>query len=337
MPSRWFDAHLDLAYMARVGRDMRSADLSRCGGADPPAAVTLPSLAAGGVAACLATIFTEADGADAVGYPGGDTVAAGRRGREQMEVYDDWERERLIRRWVNGCVPNSPGPLAVGILIEGADPIASPDELLWWVERGVVAIGMAWAKSSRYAGGNTTDEPLTSLGRALVKAMDRLGVVHDASHLSDAAFAQLLAATDRPIIASHSNCRALIDTDGERRQRHLTDDAIREISRRGGIIGLNVFSPFIIAGARRDRRATLDEWAAHADHVCDIIGDREHIGLGSDMDGGFSAAMMPEGINSPRDLGLLCETLSARRWTDAEVEAFAWGNWARFWSRCPTV
>ena len=327
----WFDSHLDLACLERLGRDMFEPDPARCEAPWPPCAVTLPSLVNGRVRWCLATIFTEADGTDAVGYPAGDAIAAAARGREQLASYRAWADRGAIRLW------NAPGesvaPLRVGLLVEGADPIGEPSDLSWWVGQGVVAIGLAWAKSSRYAGGNTTDDPLTPLGEAMVREMDRLGVVHDLSHLSDRALARVLELTDRPVMASHSNCRVLIDTDGQVRQRHLTDATIREIASRQGMIGVNVFSPFIIPGALRSRRATLAEWAQHVDRICDLQGSRRHVGLGTDMDGGFSAAMMPEGIDAPRDLVRLAETLHARGWSDDEIAGFTCGNWLAFWRR----
>lgn len=320
---------------------MRHADLATCGGPDLPAAVTLPSLREGRVRAALATIFTEADGKDApIAYPSGDAEAAHRAGVAQLRVYEEWAKagEATV-----GGGSKREVALRFGILIEGADPIRSPDELAWWKERGVVAIGLAWAKASRYAGGNATELGLTDLGGALVKEMDRLGVVHDVSHLSDAALGELLRATDRPLIASHSNCRAIITSSpvaGSLNwpaqgmiQRHLTDDSIREIVRRGGIIGLNLFSPFLIPGGVRDRRATIVEAVAHVEWVCDLAGDRVHVGLGSDMDGGFSAAKMPEGIDRPADLMRLSEALAARGWSGREIEGFAGGNWRRFFAK----
>jgi hypothetical protein len=98
------------------------------------------------------------------------------------------------------------------------------------------------------------------------------------------------------------------------------------------MIGVNVFSPFIIAGADRTRRATLAEWAAHVNRICDLHASRSRVGLGTDMDGGFSAAMMPEGIDVPRDLHRLAEALAATGWNDDEIAGFAHGNWIRFWS-----
>lgn len=360
----WFDAHLDLAYLALCGRDMRSADLSTCGGPDLPAAVTLASLREGRERWVLATIFTEADGKDVpISYPSGDAEAAHRAGLAQLRVYEEWAKAGEIELpgshsyreeaggWGSAFPSRPPSasnqgasePLRAGILIEGADPIRSPDELAWWHARGVVAIGLAWAKASRYAGGNATEMGLSDLGRALVREMDRLGVVHDVSHLSDLALADLLRATDRPVIASHSNCRSILTSapmaSGPHgsaiamTQRHLTDETIREIVGRGGIVGLNLFSPFLVAGGGRDRRATIAEAVAHVERLCDLAGDRAHVGLGSDMDGGFSASKLPEEINRPADLARFADALAARGWTEREIGGFASGNWRRFFAR----
>jgi membrane dipeptidase len=334
----WFDAHLDLACLAENGRDMtRGPD--DCGGPWQPATLTFPSMSAGGVAACLGTIFTEADGDDAVRYPAGDAQAAHAAGLRQLERYQQWERDGLIRLWQGPQRPapaQSRGPISLGILMECADPIRTPDELDWWAQRGVVAIGMAWGRGSRYASGNS--EPscsgpvgLTDIGLALVRRMDDLGIVHDISHLSDRALADLLEATDRPIIASHSNCRALLDGVS---QRHLTDAAIKEVGRRGGIIGLNLVKYFVRTGLSRTDpadRPTADEAAAHVEHICGLMGHRRGVGLGSDLDGGISGHDLPAGIDSPSGFRLLADALARRGWSGADLHNFEWGNWARFW------
>lgn len=373
----WFDAHLDLAYLAVNGRNMLAPlhppPPAGVGGPDLPAAVTLPSLTDGNVALALATIFTEPDGKGPEGYPAGDAERAWKVGRAQLEVYLTWRDQAHItldlrslmsrhagtgeirggmgvsevipppvRRLVSR-VPTVP-PLHLGILIENADPIRSPADLPWWRDRGVVAIGMAWARSSRYAGGNSAQDGISPLGRELVREMDRLGIVHDASHLSDRAFADLCEYTDRPIIASHSNCRAILGEPSA--QRHLTDEQILAITRRGGVIGLNLFAKFIDrrcgssldpSAPRELDRPTIGAAIDHIEHVCQVSGSRRHIGLGSDMDGGFSAARLPEGIDAPRDLPRLAEALSRRGWTDDEVFDFACANWVRFWSHTGAV
>lgn len=354
---RWFDAHLDLACLAENGRDMlRSA--AECGGPWQPASLTFKTMAEGNVAACLGTIFTEADGDDAVRYAAGDVEGAHAAGVRQVGWYEGWEREGVIRHWHIGTAlhrhsgaalhghsgaalhgnsgAGASAPVRLGILMECADPIRKPEELGWWVGRGVVAIGLTWARGSRYASGNS--EPscssgvgLTEVGREMVRAMDEMGVVHDVSHLSDRALDDLLALTDRVVIASHSNSRVLLDGTN---QRHLSDEAIREIGRRGGVIGLNLVRNFIRTGLRRDDpddRPSVEEAAAHVEHVCEVQGNRRGVGMGSDLDGGISANDLPAGIGGPRDFEQIAAVLGRRGWSEEEVDGFRWGNWARFW------
>lgn len=337
--TRWFDAHLDLAYMQALGRDMHSPP-ENAGGADLPAGVTLPSLADGQVAGCLATIFVESGGSDPrASYIVGDVDAAHARGAQQLNTYRAWSRdgEITLGSGSDGSPAVRPGlrkAMNVGVLIEGADVIRMPSELAWWKHHGVVAVGMAWWRASRYAGGNGSDpnDPaagISPIGRELVSEIDRFNLIHDASHLSDRALDDLFALTPERIIASHSNCRAIMGDPSN--QRHLTDAQIREIVRRDGVIGLNLYSKFLRPGLMtpEDGRATIDDCVKHIEHICAIAGDRLHVGLGSDMDGGFSAARLPEGVNRPRDLIKLAEGLRSKGWNDTEIERFAWSNWQR--------
>lgn len=363
MPLTWFDAHLDLAYLAVNARDM-CAPLDRSAAPHPPAACTLASLREGQVRLALATIFTEVGGSGPEGYHAGDVDRAFAVGRAQLEVYLTWRDRALISLDLRSDLaalsdlaeirggmgvaearplatsallarlPRTDG-LRVGILMENADPIRSPDDLAFWVDRGVVAVGLAWALSSRYAGGNTSHEGLSDLGRALVREMDRLRVMHDASHLSDRAFADLLDSTDRTIIASHSNCRVLLDPSGSN-QRHLTDEQIAHIARRGGVIGLNLYSKFLSPHCAESGRASISDCVRHIEHIAEIAqrvspfsSGRRHVALGSDLDGGFPASRLPEPINTPRDYDQLAQALSDRDWSDPEIADFAAGNWLR--------
>ncbi|MGP1309636.1 MAG: dipeptidase [Phycisphaerales bacterium] len=363
-----FDAHLDLACLAVNGRDMH-ADPASSGGPWQPAAVTLPSLREGNVACALATIFTEAvpegeTSDDAVAYPMGDAEAAHRKGRAQLEVYLTWAdegRARLDLRKALRVDPHlgtvragmgvaeslpddpvarlartyqrakDPGPITLGVLVENADPIRDPDELGWWVERGVVAVGLTWARPSRYSGGNLNPElGLTDLGRDMIDAIDAMGVTHDLSHLSQRAADELLERTDSVVIASHSNCRAITDPSGKN-ERHLSDDTIIEIGRRGGVIGINLFGVFL---RPKDKgRATIDDVVAHVERMCELMDRRDGVGLGSDMDGGLSANDLPEGIARPADAHRILDALRDRGWSPRDIEGFAYRNWAAFFGR----
>ncbi len=367
---RIFDAHLDLACLEALGRDMLLDDPRVADRPHPPGAITLPALARSSIRACLATIFTETNGKEQeTGYASGDHAASRAAALRQLEIYRAWHnaghialgRDALSRTVVSPREHDhtNPGqttpPPAVAILIEGADPISGPDDLPMWKDAGAVAIGLTWAHSSKYAAGNAADPRdnpgITPDGRSLVRAMDELGLVHDTSHLSDRALADLLSATNAVVIATHSNCRALIDVaampdaaiprelkhDPVARarimQRHLTDDSIREIARRGGVIGINFYSTFLNPGGTRDRRAPLHAIADHAEHIMQLTGHDRCVGLGTDIDGGFGSTMLPQGLDTIDQLPSLAEHLTRRGWTKATIDRFLWQNWADFWSR----
>ncbi len=333
-----FDAHLDLAYLAELGRDLTLPldDLDLLSDPHAPAAVTLPELAAANVRRCLGTIFTEAssdpDGRYApVSYPPGDATAAYFKGVNQLNRYHAWARDGLIRFFEEEAP--SQAPIELGILVECADPIISPHDLSFWAARGVVAIGLTWVHQSRYAGGNATDTGLTDLGRELIKEMARLDIALDLSHLSQRSTMDALDFADVRVCATHSNCRALLgDRNTEGWQRHIDDDTIAAVCARGGVIGLNLYRGFIRLGLGETDRPTISNAVDHIDHVCQIAGSARHAGIGSDLDGGFGATSLPQGIDRARDLHKILEELGRRGYSDADISDIACNNWSRFFS-----
>jgi membrane dipeptidase len=322
-PHWWLDAHLDLAYLDLHGPpiDAEAPDRAARG-------VSLPALARGRVRVALATIFTEHG---AAGTPWGyrdsdDLEGAHAAGVRQLEVYERLERAgrlRIVRSAadLDACASAAPGtPPGAVILMECADPIRTPDEAAWWHARGVRVVGMSWGHGSRWAGGNARPGPLAAAGRRLVEAFDALGILHDASHLSDAAFDGLCEATDRPIVFTHSNARALLAPT----ERHAADAQLREVARRGGVAGLNLYGKFLASG----RPATLDDAVRHVMHVAEVAG-RAGVGLGSDFDGGFLPADCPPGCGRPEELDALARALAGRGMCADDLAAFAHGNWMR--------
>lgn len=315
-PNRWCDGHLDLAYLALHGHDLLAEV------ADPAArCVSLPALARGRVTTVLGTIFTER-GAEGQGTPWGydanDAQSAFDAGVRQLEWYQSMERAGHLRIVRTAVDLDANAPLRVVLLMEGADPIRSPEDVSWWHARGVRVVGLTWALGSRHAGGNAAHGGLTALGRETVAALDEHRVLHDASHLADAAFDDLLACSSRTVVASHSNCRALADE----RQRHLRDDQIAVIAARGGVIGLNLYGSFLAHG----REATLGDALAHVKHAASIAG-RDRCCLGSDLDGGFTPMQVPAGVRAPDQFDALDDGLADAGWTDSERESFAWAAW----------
>ena len=292
--------------------------------ADPAqGCLSLPALRAGGVELAFGTIFTEPNVAGPHGYAADDPHAAHAAGMRQIEEYEQWERDGeifIVRSRADLGVESTLPKILV--LMEGADPIRGPDEVRHWHDRGVRIVGLTWAMGTRYAGGNHVHAPLTSRGVAMVSALDEAGIIHDASHLSDEAFDVVLEHARGPMIASHSNCRALV----ENNQRHLRDDQIKAIGDRGGIVGLNLYTSFLAVG----RRATIDDCIAHVEHAAGVMGHRRGVALGSDMDGGFGPEKLPVGLEHPTRLDRIAEALSKHGWPDGDITNFAWGNWRRF-------
>ena len=318
---RWIDAHLDLGWIGVCGRDLGvDADGVHHG-------VSWPDLAAAGVGTVLGTIFTEMDGPadDPASYPSGDVGAASVAGERQLDWYREQEQAGTLRLVRPGDDLDAPGPLRVILLMECADPIRDPSDAARWVDAGVSIVGLSWGRGSRYAGGNAMPGGLTSIGRDLVAELTRLGVAFDVSHLSREAFDDLLAATDAPICATHSNAASIVGDD----PRHLTDDQLAALRDRDAVVGLNLFGRFL-SPTHASSPATIDDALDHVEHVAGIIG-RHRVGLGSDADGGFPATDLPAGLRRLRYLHVLADGLAARGWTATEVDGFRSSNWRRWW------
>ncbi len=323
----FFDGHLDLAYLALEGRTM-SLPLRFASGGPSPAAITFPALIEGGVTACFGTIFTGPGLDGPAGYPADDARAARMAGLKQLAVYQQWEELGLIRIVRTAADLDGPaGPLRVVLLMEGGDPIRDAVDVAWWYGQGLRAVGLAWSRGTRYAGGNDRHGGLTPQGREVVAALEEVGIIHDLSHLADGAAEQLLEGTAGPVMASHSNARALM---GGVNQRHLSDALVRAIGARRGVIGVNLYSRFLTDGPER---ATIGRVVDHIEHLASTAGAPERVGLGTDMDGGFGADALPKGIDQPSDLRWISRALQECGWSAGEVGGFESGNWRAFLER----
>ncbi|MEE2682229.1 MAG: membrane dipeptidase [Planctomycetota bacterium] len=335
-PPPWLDGHLDLAYMA-LDRHPETRTLRE--EEDPrQAAITFPSLARGRVRCCLATIFTAAhEPDDPCGYgTHEDRDGAHRAGMRQLELYEAWEHQGLVRiirdrRALDACMETTDGPLGVVLLMECADPIRSPEEVALWAARGVRMVGLSWAHGSRYSGGNQRAGGLTSEGRELVRALDDSGIAHDVSHLSDDSLDDLLAEARGPIASSHSNARKLLP-EGTGAIRHLRTDHAKAIASRGGIAGINLYGRFLTRSARAQLQDVID----HIHCLADAFG-RERIGLGSDADGGFTPQELPRSLERPEDYARIALALADEGWTEDELDSFRSGAWRGFLARVPAM
>jgi membrane dipeptidase len=222
----------------------------------------------------------------------------------------------------------SPKAIPFVLLLEGADALRSADDVHGWYQRGLRIVGLAWGKT-RMAGGTGSPGPLTDEGRAIVRAMDQLHMIHDTSHLADDSFWQLLDLTDGPLMASHSNCRHIVPTD-----RQLSDDMIKAIARRSGVIGVNLYDEFLLAPDQYKKRpCTLDDLIAHIKRICDLAGSANHLGLGTDMDGGVGRDDIPHELTTIADLPRVADALSAANFCNEDIFNIMGKNWLTFFRR----
>jgi membrane dipeptidase len=215
--------------------------------------------------------------------------------------------------------------------LEGAGCLRTVEDLEWFVEHGVGMVALAWAEGTAWAGGDQNGGDVTEAGRALIAEVDRLGCVHDVSHLSEAAFWTVMGEACGVKVASHSNCRALLP--GRKHpERHLSDRQIRALGDAGGVIGVNLFGRFLVEdadAAARGERATVADVVRHAEHIAQVAGRRDCVALGSDADSGFGSELMPVGLERPERWVRMAEGLRDAGWSDAEVAGFMRENWGR--------
>lgn len=231
-------------------------------------------------------------------------------------------------------VVNSETPrVGLVVLMEGADPIVAPSETQDWFDAGVRIVGTSWSQT-RYAGGTDAPGGLTALGKELLPQMERAGLILDASHVAEQSFFESLDLFHGALIASHSNCRAFVNTD-----RQLSDEMIRAIVARDGIVGVVLYNRFLKAdwekSARKDA-VTLADVAQHIQHICDLAGDARHVGIGSDFDGGFGVESAPRGIDTVADLQKLGDVLTTA-FSDTDIANILGGNWIRLLRRALPV
>ncbi len=338
------DAHQDIAYtMVALGRDYtRSVAQTRALEGPRPrdiATLGLPDALRGGVGLVFGTLFVE---------PADSTLEPGARGyrtaeeahamaQEQLAVY-----RRLAEHPQITLVQTSADLAAVRaarergqphqgivVLMEGADPIRTPEEAAAWHAAGVRLVGPAWRRT-RYSGGTGAPGPLTPAGRALMRELRRAGLALDVSHMAEASFWEALELFDGPVVASHANCRALVPDRVP--DRHLSDAMIRALVARDAVIGVVLFNRFLddawdYAGGKET--LGLDAVVRHIDHICQIAGDARHVAIGSDFDGGFGSEAIPRELDSVADLPRVGEALLRAGWREQDVRALLGDNWLR--------
>jgi len=257
------------------------------------------------------------------------------------------------------------GHVAALLGVEGGHAIEnSLDKLDSLYALGVRYMTLTWNNGNDWAGSSLDPRRnggLTEFGKQVVRRMNALGMLVDVSHVSDATFRDVLATTTKPVIASHSSCRALAH-----HPRNLTDAQLRAIARTGGVVGITFYPVFLDDGFRRDYEALrrrlrpqtdsiraryrghpgesafevdkfvgehaaalavpgIERLVEHIDHAVQVMGV-DHVGLGSDFDG---ISVLPAPMKDATSLPLVTGALLARGYSDSDVRKILGENFLR--------
>lgn len=207
--------------------------------------------------------------------------------------------------------------------IEGGEAVGrSIEALLAFFRLGVRAMGLVWNHRNPLADGVWDDAGggLTPFGKEVVRVMQEVGMIVDVSHLSERGFWDVIRVSRAPVIASHSNARALCD-----HPRNLTDPQLRALADTGGVVGITFCPAFLSAGGKAGIERVVD----HIEHAVAVAGAGA-VGLGSDFDG-FDGTV--PGLEDVTGLSALADALRARGFTPDEVAMIMGENWARLLER----
>ncbi len=235
-----------------------------------------------------------------------------------------------VKLWDDG---SNPDPKAIGYILslEGADSIVTLKHLEKAYENGLRAMGPAHYGPGRYAQGTNATGGLGVQGKALLKEIERLNIILDATHLCDDSFWEAMENFEGHVWASHHNCRALVD-----HNRQFSDDQLRELISRGAVVG-GVLDAWMMVpnwvrgkSTAKELNCNLEVMIDHMDHICQLAGNADHIGLGSDLDGAFGKEQSPYDLETIADLNKIPQMLEKRGYTKQDVVKVMHGNWLRF-------
>ena len=356
-----FDCHLDLSMNAMEwNRDLRlplveirRRELGRKDFVDRTRGVVcLPEMRRGRVGLCVATQiaryvhrFNKLPGWNSAEQAWAQTQGQLAWYREMeadgelVQIRNRQELENHLKLWTEASAsPQAPShePLPIGYILslEGADSLHTFAHLERAFGYGLRAIGPAHYGPGTYAHGTDDEGGLPPKGRELLKEMDRLGLILDATHLCDESFWDALQIFKGPIWASHSNCRPLADWN-----RQFADDQMKALIERGAVIGMALDAIMLVSGWTHHRsrpedfNLKLDRVVDHIDRICQLAGNARHVGIGTDLDGGYGTEQLPMDLDSIADLQKLAPLLAARGYQPSDIEAIFHGNLIDFLRR----
>lgn len=346
------DAHLDLSMNAMEwNRDLRfdveTLRLSEKGMTDKPdrekATVSLPDLRKGNIGIVVATQIARFVKPDSV-IPGWNSPQqAWAQTQGQLAWYKSMESvgemtpitnkktlQDHIALWNDGRA-NDKKPIGYILSLEGADSIVDISYLEKAYNYGLRAIGPAHYGPGRYANGTDATGKMNQNGIDLLKEMERLNIIMDATHLCDDAFWQAMDVFNGPIWASHNNCRALVN-----HNRQYDDNQIKTLINKGAVIGGALDAWMMVPNWKRGvstplgMQCNLEVSFKHMDHICQLAGNANHVGIGSDLDGAFGTEQSPYDLNTIADLQKLVAIFRNYGYSETDLKKIFHQNWIDF-------
>ncbi len=347
-----FDAHLDLSMNALLWnrdltRPVSEIRAREAGQTDKPdrakGTVSLPEMRRGQVGLCVGTLIGRYVTQDnpLPGYHSPQIAWAMTQGQlawyqametlgELVQIRDLASLEKHLKLWSEEVPADA--PIGYILSLEGADSIWEVSRLELAYKQGLRAIGPAHYGPGLYAQGTDASGGLGQAGRDLLQEMQRLNIILDVTHLCDDSFWEALDLFHGPIWASHSNCRELVP-----HNRQFSDEQIRElVCNRGAVIGAAFDAWMLIPNWERgsstpeETGVSISHVIDHIDHICQIAGNARHVGIGTDLDGGYGREQSPADLDTIADLREIPEMLAQRGYSPEDIEGIMYGNWVRF-------
>ena len=335
-----FDAHLDLAMNAlEWNRDLTwtvdEIRKSEVGMSDKPdrakGTVSLNAMRKGNIGICVATQIARyvKKGSSLPGWNSPQQAWAQTQGqlawyRAMEEIGEMVQIKNLQGLNAHLDLWNQNGlkkPIGYMLSLEGADSIVTIDHLERSFEQGLRAIGPAHYGPGTYAHGTDANGGIGAKGVELLKKIEELNLILDATHLCDISFWETMKLYNGPVWASHNNCRKFVD-----HNRQFSDEQINELISRDAVIGIALDAwmmvPNWIRGKSnpKDMGVTLNHMIDNIDHICQLSGNSNHVGIGTDLDGGFGSEQCPTDLDTIADLQKVPLMLSKKGYTEDDIK-----------------
>ena len=345
-----FDAHLDISMNAMEwNRDQRwtveQIRESEKGMADKPDrgrnTVSFPELRKGKVGLVVATQISRVvkQGSPIPGWYSQEQAWAQTQGQlqwyrtmedagEMKQITNTKSLEESLKLWEK---PNHKTPICYLLSLEGADSIISMEHLHRAYNDGLRAIGPAHYGPGIYANGTDSSGRINEKGVKLLKTMEKLNMILDATHLNDDAFWHTMEIYNAPVWASHNNCRKFVD-----HNRQFSDEMIQELIQHNAVIGIALDAWMMVPNWIRgestpqSKNVTLEIMADNIDHICQLAGNSKHVGIGSDLDGAFGTEQCPKDLDTIADIQKIPSILKNRGYNNEDIELIMNGNFIRF-------